>query len=229
MPVRSTVVSESHGIDGLLEEFTFMENGKKYRVVPKPGTGNKIEPFYKFVKFVCPKQGISAFSYRGWDNYLDIARVGAGAVKPEQPKPAESKQPEPKPAQKKPDEKPRPEAVQLSLFDDKQASLGVALRMECLASELREKGLPRVAEMLKPLALRFRKAWMGPKSIGFFDDLGNANIEPEKAIAVLDALEGGAYGPGVSKATGLEEALCGKVLELAKKHLLSEDSAPANP
>jgi hypothetical protein len=183
MPVKPTVVSESHGVDGLLEEFTFMENGKKYRVVPKPGTGNKIEPFYKFVKFVCPKQGISTFSYRGWGDYFDIDRVGAGAVKkPEQPKPAETKpaeakKPEPKPAQK-PAEKPRPEAEQLSLFDDKQASLGIALKMERLASELREKGLPKLAEMLKPLALRFRKAWMGPKSIGFFDDLGNANIEP---------------------------------------------------
>lgn len=194
------VTSTSRGIDNILDEFNFVEDGREYQVLPKSGSGSKIEAFYKFVNFVCSKQGISAFSYNDLKKYFDIKRIGT-LKKPEDT------------GKKKP-----PEAEQLSLFD-KNANMGVALKVERLAYELQQKGLTKAAEMLKPLAMRFRRGWLGPKCIGFFDDLSNAEIQTEDAIKVLDAYESGvADGSQMALVTGLDSPVCGVVTALAKKH-----------
>lgn len=110
------------------------------------------------------------------------------------------------------------------LDEPEQMSLKFAKKTEMLAAELSARGLDKAAKMLKPVATRFRKAWLGPKSIAFFDDLGNENIEPTDAMAVLDAFEtGAAEGPQVSQITGFDEPMCVKVISLAKKHLLKDE------
>lgn len=212
MPGKTIVVSESSYPDRGLVEFSFIHDGKKYRVLPKTGAGDKLEAYYKYVKYVCPKQGTSPFAYSGWKNLFDIDRVDGGDTKA---KPAELPKPAPKTPKPAPKKAP-PEAEQLSLK--------FARKLEVISAELQERGLTRMAEMLKPVALRFRKAWMGPKSIAFFDDLSNAGIEADDAITVLDALEGGAGGGAqVAEMTGIDESVCEKVFGLAKQHLLSDE------
>jgi len=205
MPSKTIVVSETKYPDIGLVEFVFLHDGKKYRVLPKDGAGDRLEAFLKFVKYVCPKSDVSPFSFKDWKKWFDVTRVDGPS---EPPKTPQAPQKPPK-APKKP-----PEAEQMSLK--------LARKMEILSSELQERGLGRVAEMLKSLAMRFRKSWMGPQSIGFFDDLSNAGIQPEVAMAVLDAYEGGAAeGAQVSDLSGVEEPVCVKVIGLAKKHLLN--------
>jgi hypothetical protein len=144
MPGKTIIVSESSYPDRGLVEFTFIHDGKKYRVQPKTGAGDKLDAFYKYVKYVSPKQNTSPFAYSGWKTFFDIDRVDGDT----KAKPAAA----PK--------APKPEAEQMSLK--------FARKLEVISSELQERGLTRMAEMLKPVALRFRKAWLGPKSIAFF-------------------------------------------------------------
>lgn len=201
MASKTKIIAETSYPDTGLAEFSFLHEGKKYKVTPKTGAGDKLRTFYNYVKYVCENKDVSPFAYRGWKNLFEIDRIGG----PANPKPTKDL--------KSTSKNPPPEAEQMSLK--------LARKLEIIAADLHERGLPRMAEMLKPVALRFRKAWLGPKSIAFFDDIGSADIQPEAAMAILDAFDGGAAkGPQISQVTGIDEPTCIKVIDLAEKHIL---------
>lgn len=203
MPNKTVVVWVGRDSDIGVTDFDFIHDGKRYKVTPKGGAS--LEPFLTYVQHVCPKTGTSPFTFRNWRDRYNVERSDGA--------PGDTKSPE--------KAKPAPEPKKNTPSEGEQMSLKFARKMGLIASELQEKGLGRVAEMLKPIALNFRRSWLGPKSIGFFDDLGNANIQPDDAMSVIDAFEDGASeGPQIAEITGLEEPLCAKVMELAKKHLL---------
>jgi len=197
-PVKVLVTSRTTDPDTGLLEFSFkVKRGPKiysYKVLPKSGTSPfLIYEFLKYLEGAGEKRGVDPFTYKDKDKF-DII----------------------------PTDKPPTERLERKPQEPEQMSLKFARKLEVIASELDGKGLCRLAEMLKPVALRFRKAWLGPKSIGFFDDLGNENIQSEDAMAVMDAFEAGSdAGSQAAEATGLPEPLCAKVIGLAKKHLLS--------
>lgn len=197
-PIKVKVTSKTEYPDTGLVEFSFIlkrgDKTYKYKVLPKENAGPfLLESFYNFVKGPGEKEDVDPFTYKNKDKF---------DIMPEDGKPS-----------KPPD---NPEAVQLDLFK-------CARQLERMSSELASRGMDKAAEMLKPLALRFRKAWMGPKSIAFFDDLGNANIQPEDAMKVLDAYEAGAAdGPQIAQMSGIDETVCKRVIELAKKHIFNQ-------
>jgi len=190
MAPKLIITSESRGIDDLLDEFSFLYDGKAYKVTAKEGRKHKLDEFYRFIKFTASKKGINPFTFRNWKDNFDVDRVGTapGAKKPKEPE---------------------------------QMRLKLARKMELIALELEEKGLGRCARMLKPLAMGCRRGWLGPKSIGFFDDVSNIGIQPDEAVSVVDAYEGGATEDELmAKATEVEPGSCRKVIGLAKKHNL---------
>ena len=199
MAPKLMITGETRSVDGLLDEFSFLHEGKEYKVTPKEGKNDRLDEYYRFIKFIAPKKKVNPFTFRGWKEDFNVDRVGTapGAKKPPEP----------------PKKAPSPEAEQMRLK--------LARKMEIIAGELEERGLDRVARMLKPLAMGFRRGWVGPQSIAFFEDLSNEDIHPDEAVQVIDAYESGAADDDVlAKATKIEPEKCQKVLELAQKHNL---------
>lgn len=188
MAPKLIITSESRGIDDLLDDFSFMYDGKAYKVTAKEGRKHKLDEFYRFIKFTAAKKGINPFTFRSWKDNFDIDRVGTapGAKKPKEPE---------------------------------QMRLKLSRKMELIALELEERGLGRCARMLKPLAMGYRRGWLGPKSIGFFDDVSNLDIQPDEAVSVMDAYEDGASEDDLmAKATDVDPGKCRRVVDLAKKY-----------
>lgn len=195
MAPKTIVISTTKDGDVGLVDFTFMHNGKKYKVTPKESNYGRLDAFFRFVKGPCERSGVNPFAFKGKEE-LNIQRIDA---------PGHNTDPK----------KTTPKTNQ----EGEQLSLKLARKVEIIASELTCKGLTKISEMLKPLAMGFRRGWLGPKSIAFFDDLSNANIQPEDAIKILDAYEGGAAdGPQMAQATGLGLPVCGVVVALARRH-----------
>lgn len=188
MPPKLIITSESRGIDDLLDEFTFLYDGKAYRVTAKEGRKHKLDEYYRYVKFTAKKKGLNPFAFKGWKDNFNIERIGTALNE------GRSKEPE-------------------------QMRLKLSRKMELIAAELDEKGLNRYARMLKPLAMGYRRGWLGPESIGFFDDVSNLDIQPDEAVAVVDEYEKGIpEGELLTKASNLDPNMCQKIIESAKKH-----------
>lgn len=183
MPPKLMVTSETRYEDTGLEDFSFMYDGKAYKVTPKPGKKDKLDEFLRYVKHVASKKGLNPFTFRGWKEDFKVDRTGG---KPSGPT---------------------------------QMRLKLARKMELLALELEERGLPKCARMLKPLAMGCRRGWLGPQSIAFFDEVSNMEMQPDQAVTVIDAYEGGATEDELmAKATDLEPGKCRAVIDLAKRH-----------
>ncbi len=85
MPPNTIVVSETSYPDTGLQEFSFIHDGRKYKVLPKPGAGDRLEKFLRYVKYVCPKSGTEPWTYPNWKNYFEVERVnGEPAEKPKE-------------------------------------------------------------------------------------------------------------------------------------------------
>lgn len=187
MPPKLMVTPETGYEDTGLEEFSFMYEGREYKVTPKPGKKDKLDEFLRYVKFTAAKKDINPFTFRGWKNDFNINRVGTSS---ESRKPA------------------GPEQMRLKL----------ARKMDLIALDLQERGLGRYARMLKPLAMGYRRGWLGPQSIGFFDDVSGLGIQSDDAVSIVDSYEGGVPDEIVAKETDVEPDMCHKVIGLAKKH-----------
>jgi len=186
MGSKTLVISTTKDGDVGLVGFTFMHDGKKYRVTPKGSDYSRLDAFFKFIKGPCERQGLNPFTYRAKDS-LNIERVG------------DTKEPQ----------------------EGDQLSLKFARKIERISSELSDKGLSKISEMLKPLAMHFRRGWLGPQSIVFFDDLSNAGVQAEDGVSVLDAYDAGvAEGEQLHQTTGVGLPVCNLVLSLARKHNL---------
>lgn len=130
---KITVTQEIVDKDTGLKEFTFLVDGKEYRVTPKPGNHDNLDEFLRYVKFVAPKRNLSPFVFRK-KNLFNIEPVGSKAK------------------EKKP--KPKSEAEQLSLFKcaktldhiaDKIQGLGykdLATRIDIISNTIEKKVNP---------------------------------------------------------------------------------------
>jgi len=203
------VTSETKDHDTGLRQFSFLYNGKEYTVTPIPlkeweprslssTRYDKLQKFFKFVDYVCPKKGKDPFSFSEWRKYLDIDRIGAKKQKPE----------------KKPKQEPKQEAEQLSLKLAIQA-------IEKIANSLEEKGAFEESYLMDIIANTIESNWDSINVISFSDEIANNDIPPEKAYLVIQAFNKGADTEhSVAEVTGVDAWTCKIILDIAHKHNL---------
>jgi hypothetical protein len=196
MPQKLMIVSVQEYKDIGLVEFSFLLDGKKYRVTPLEGKEHRLEPFYKFVRS-CVRSGVSPFAFKDWKADLKIERSGGA--------PSGSSAPMP--------QTPAPEV------EGEQMRLKLSRKMEHLAGELEDRHFGREAQMLKSLALGYGRGWVGPTSVAFFDELSNAGVFPDEAVTVMDAYADGISDePTLVTVTKIDLDKCAVILQAARKH-----------
>jgi len=163
-----------------VEEFSFLYDGDRYKILPKygvPGSRDKLERFMKFVKFIAPKSGDNPWLYRvnpeqKFSRVFDIYKNG---IKLEED-PGVPEVPE-TPALPTSD---KPEAEQMEM--------PLTASIDEISNQLEHLGCTEEAYQLDVIANTLDR-WLGNKANLFADELANQRIEPQVADKVLNIAE----------------------------------------
>jgi hypothetical protein len=173
----ATLIFEGHSGygDTGIEEFSFIYNGDRFKILPKPGSYDKLESFMKYVQYIAPKTpDKNPWRYRvnadqRFSRVFDIYKNGkkledASETKVDTPD-----------LSKPPQANPGAEQMEMPLT----ASLdSISDRLERLGCIKEAYALDVIANMLD--------RWVSSQSTQFFDEVTNQGIEPDTAVKVLD-------------------------------------------
>lgn len=168
-----------------IEEFSFIYNGDRFKILPKYGVSgsfDKLEKFMAFVQYIAPKMpDKNPWRYRvnaeqKFTRVFDIYKNGKKleddtetTVEPQEL----SKTPTPPVTPPT----PRPEAEQMEM--------PLVASLDRISDRLEILGCIKEAYALDVIANTLDR-WMSSQSTQFFDEVANQGIEPDTAVKVLN-------------------------------------------
>jgi len=181
----ATLLFEGHSGygDTGVEEFSFIYNGDRFKILAKygvPGSHDKLQKFMNYVQYIAPKtpdknpwryrvNAEQKFS-RVFDIYKNGKRLENDSETDVEPQGLPATQPmTPRP--------PRPEAEQMEM--------PLTASLDRISDRLERLGCIKEAYDLDVIANTLDR-WMCSQSIQFFDEVTNQGIEPDIAVKVLD-------------------------------------------
>lgn len=166
-----------------VEEFSFIYDGDRFKILPKygvPGSRDKLERFMKFVKFIAPKSGGNPWLYRvnpeqkfsrAFDIYKNGIKLEEDPGVPEAPKTPETPVTPVMPAPTKP--------------EAEQMEMPLTASIDKISNQLEHLGCTKEAYLLDVISNTLDR-WLGNKANLFADEIANQGIEPQVADKVLN-------------------------------------------